>query len=84
MALSFTPELQKCYIYSESNVPVWYLYSVYISSFIAIGDSIGWQTGSPDIKGLVPLTQTNEKDKGLCYKYETRREIELGYFYILD
>lgn len=77
-------ELQKCYIYCETNVLVWYLYSVYISSSTAVGDSIRWQTGSPDIKGLVPLIQINEKDKGLFYKYETRSAIELGYFHILD
>lgn len=71
------------YMYYETNVQVWYLYSIHISSFIATGDSIRWQTGSPDIKGLVPLIQISEKDKGLCYKYDTQSADELGYFYIL-
>lgn len=36
------------------------------------------------LKVLVPLIQINEKDKGLCYQYETWSAIELCYFYILD
>lgn len=66
MALSITLELQKCYTYCKPEVLVWYLYSIYISSFIAIRD-YQWQTGSPDAKGLVRLVQINEKDKGLCF-----------------
>lgn len=83
MALSITLELQKCFIYCKTEVLVWYLCSIYISSFIAIRD-YQWQTASPDTKDLVQLVQINEKDKGLCHKYETQGTIELGYFYISD
>lgn len=73
MVLSATPKLQKCYMYCEANILAWYLYSIYISSLIAIGDSIRWQTGSPDIKGLLLLTQINEKSKDLFHKDETHK-----------
>lgn len=83
MVLSITLELQKCFMFCKTEVLLWCLYSVYISSFIAIRD-YQWQTGSPDTKDLVWLVQINEKDKGLGHKYEIQGTIELVYFYISD